>query len=80
MSNGTPAEDYIDLFKYIELAYKTGNEELKKCIGVTFIENLFWQVDPEKASPYWKITPEALKKLYLDFFGLPPLKYEKQKS
>lgn len=61
------------IFKYIDDAFLRGSEEVKNCIDVSFVENLFWRVAPQKAEPYWQILPEALKRLYLGFHAQPPL-------
>ncbi len=48
------------------------NAETLKCIDVAVVENLFYQVKPAAAEPYWNVFPGRLQALYLRFFGRPP--------
>lgn len=68
-----PAEKFSELFADICSAFNSGDEDVKKCIDVAFVENLYWQVAPEKAKNYWNIMPETLKKLYVNFHHRTPL-------
>ena len=45
---------YKELFLYISRQYQNGSREIKDCIDVAFVENLFWRLPPEKIAPYWK--------------------------
>lgn len=60
-------------FKFFDLQFRTGNEKIKNCIDVSLVENLFWQVPKRSAEPVWKMLPDNLKKLYLEFHGRPPI-------
>jgi hypothetical protein len=60
-------------FVYVETVFCTAGDEVKKCVDVAFVENLFWQVSPEKAAPYWQQFPKVLQELYFDFHRRTPL-------
>lgn len=64
---------YGELFCVINHAFSLGDESVKTCIDVAFIENLFWQVPTEKAEPYWSVLPEKLRELYIGFHHKHPL-------
>ncbi|WP_428239540.1 DUF7674 family protein [Gynuella sp.] len=65
-------EKYTELFEFIRFSYMTGTEDVKKTIDVAFVENLFWQIPPEKAKPYWEKLPDILKDLYIGFHQRRP--------
>lgn len=73
MNKGSSAQEYRKLFCSISSFFSSGDEEIKKCIDVAFVENLFWQVPAKKVKDYWEIMPENLKMLYLNFHHRPPL-------
>jgi hypothetical protein len=60
------------VFNYMGDRFMTGGGEIRNCIDVAFVENLFWQVSPERARPYWARMPDLLKRLYLGFHSKPP--------
>jgi len=59
--------------EYISTQYKTGDEKIKDCIDVAFVENLFWRVPTEERISYWEGLPENLKELYVNFHQSKPL-------
>lgn len=73
MQSGSRLTDITDVFAYMGKAFLNDSDEVKDCIDVSFVENLFWQVSPQKSEPYWLRLPDTLKKLYVDFHGQPPL-------
>jgi hypothetical protein len=73
MRKGVEASQFKDLLSDISRNFETGDEDVKKCIDVAFVENLFWQVGPQKARPYWEMLSDVLKRLYVDFHARPPL-------
>jgi len=73
MSLNIDVQTYKNQFEFFRNKYVTGDSEVKNCIDVSFVENLFWQVMPEKALPYWQALPHPLKELYLNFHGKPPV-------
>jgi hypothetical protein len=48
--------------------------EVRDCIDVAFVENLFWQIGPDEAEAYWHQLPKPLQDLYVAFHGYTPLK------
>ena len=72
MNRLTEAEKYKEIFEFIRNNYMLGNSEVKNCIDASFTENLFWQVPPNQAEPYWAIFPEKLKELYVEFHRSEP--------
>ncbi len=73
MKKKTPISNYVSIFKAISSEYENGQYETKNAIDVAFVENLFWRVKGNEASPYWKIMPKNLKDLYVGFHGRTPL-------
>lgn len=72
MLNEVEARIYKDVFEYFRSKFLFGNDEIKNCIEVSFVENLFWSVPPEKAKGYWDIFPDLLKDLYVQFHRRAP--------
>lgn len=60
------------VFEYMRQQYLDGSPEVRNCIDVSFVENLFWQVSSKKAKSYWLNMPDVLKDLYLGFHAKPP--------
>lgn len=60
------------IFRYFEKCFCIGSNEVKKCIDVSFVENLFWDVRPNNAIPAWADLPKKLQQLYVDFHSQPP--------
>ncbi len=73
MAKGRPVTPYLPVFEYFRGAFLNGDDKVKECIDVSFVENLFFQVSGEKAEPYWEALPEVLKDLYVKFHGGPPV-------
>jgi hypothetical protein len=73
MQSGSRLKEIEHIFAYVGKAFLSGSDEVKNCIDVSFVENLFWQVSPKKSEPYWLGLPDTLKKLYVDFHAQPPL-------
>ena len=72
MIEGAPVATYKPAFEFIRSKYINGDGAIKNCIDVAFVENLFWQVPPEKAEPYWNALPDILKELYTEFHKSKP--------
>ena len=68
-----PFKQHEALFSFLVAAYEQGSEEVKSCIDVSFTENLFWNVPPDKVKPYWLLLPQRLKDLYVAFHQRAPL-------
>ena len=77
LNNEMQREAYIQecqaFFQFVESSFRTGSDEVKNCIDVALVENLFWQVSPKKAGPYWQALPPVLQKLYVDLHARTPL-------
>jgi hypothetical protein len=52
---------------------KDCSAEVRNCIDVSFVENLFWQVPANRAEGYWQQLPGPLKQLYLQFHRRAPI-------
>ena len=72
MNKSVPVSQYTAIYEFIRSNYLNGDKEVKNCIDVAFTENLFWQIKPEKAKPYWDSFPDVLKDLYIDFHNKKP--------
>jgi hypothetical protein len=68
-----PSQEHQALFSCLARAFESGSEEVKSCIDVSFVENLFWEVPPGKAEGYWLPLPQKLKDLYVAFHQRGPL-------
>lgn len=73
MSRGVEYELHQELFNFISAALAGAADDAYRCIDVSFVENLFWQVPSRKSEPYWLKLPERLKALYLEFHRRTPL-------
>ncbi|WP_431478581.1 DUF7674 family protein [Massilia eburnea] len=60
-------------FEFVTNVFASASEEVRQCIDVSFVENLFWQVPPAKAAAYWSKLPPPLQTLYLGFHNKPPI-------
>ncbi|RDH41181.1 DUF7674 family protein [Zooshikella ganghwensis] len=72
MNKKISVSKYSEVFEFIRSHFMNGNKEARNCIDVAFTENLFWQVKPENAKPYWDALPNVLKELYVDFHNRKP--------
>ena len=64
--------DFTSAFSFFDGKYRKGSKDVRDCIDVSFVENLFWRVRQEDAAPVWDLLPEHLQELYLGFHGRPP--------
>lgn len=60
------------VFDFMSDQFLIGTRDVRNCIDVSFVENLFWEVSPQKALAYWLRMPDLLKNLYLGFHSKPP--------
>lgn len=72
MAKGVPFKVHQPLITFFAKALSAGSDEVKECIDVSFVENLFWQVHTEKAQLYWQGLPRSLKELYIAFHRCGP--------
>ncbi len=73
MCKGISAEMYEELFALISNYFESGDEEIRKCIDVAFVENLFWRVSVNQSRSYWDLLPGNLKDLYFEFHRRTPV-------
>ena len=73
MQKGAFLSESESFFAFVRQAFQRGNPEVKNCVDVSLVENLFWQVSPQKAAPYWHALPAELQQLYIGFHGNSPL-------
>jgi len=69
------AADYAKhqpLFEFVSRALLDADDDLRQCIDVALVENLFWQFPGAKCLPYWRQLPIPLRELYLAFHRRPP--------
>ena len=72
MNREVPPNEYQQVFKYFRSTYLFSTEEVRECIDVSFIENLFHNVSTAKATPYWTALPDLLCDLYINFHHRSP--------
>jgi len=72
MAKGIPFGKHAALFRFFSDAFSRGSEEVKECIDVSLVENLFWRVNVALARDYWQGLPQPLKDLYIGFHGAAP--------
>lgn len=72
MRGETDAAQCRSFFEFVRSTFHVSSDEVKKCIDVSLVENMFWCVPPEKARAYWKILPPLLQDLYINFHRYPP--------
>jgi len=72
MSSENGIEACKSVFNYFGEAFEKEDQEIRNCIDVSFVENLFWKVSSEKCEIYWKYLPENLKHSYIGFHGKVP--------
>jgi len=74
MNKKVSVTEHQELLAVIGSSFESGDEAIRQCIDVAFVENLFWQVTPlEFMTAYWSALPENLKELYIAFHGRGPL-------
>lgn len=73
MGRGANEELYKGLVEAMSSHREIGDNIVKNCIDVAFVENLFWDVsDRNTIKRFWQILPENLKALYIGFHGRLP--------
>ncbi|MFL4470341.1 hypothetical protein ACERZ8_10815 [Tateyamaria armeniaca] len=64
--------DLTSVFSFFERELQGSDMEVKNCIDVSFVENLFWEVQPISAAKAWDAMPNSMRQMYLSFHGQPP--------
>ena len=67
MSSEVDPKNYKPVFEYFRSNYLFSGAQVKECIDVSFIENLFHNVNSQKTEPYWVALPDLLKDMYFNF-------------
>lgn len=73
MNQRLSSERYSKIVSFMAAALQSASPEVYRCIDVSFVENLFWQVSPSKAESYWDELPAPLRELYVAFHKRTPL-------
>ena len=73
MKAQVPFQQHQLLFMTMADAFEQGSREVKSCIDVSFTENLFWNVPPDKVEQYWSPLPQRLRDLYVAFHQRAPV-------
>ena len=73
MCQGAYVQESRAFFVYVITVLAQCGEPVRTCIDVSLVENLFWQVSPTKAGPYWAVLPSQLQNLYLGFHRDAPV-------
>lgn len=66
-------QKHIPLLKFFAGMLGDATDELRDCIDVSFVENLFFQISSKKVEPYWQALPDQLKQFYVKFHRCTPL-------
>lgn len=64
--------DLSSIFSYFDERLRGSDNKIKNCIDVSFVENLFWEVQPNSAADAWEAMPDSMQSLYVRFHGRPP--------
>jgi hypothetical protein len=72
MSASEEVTDLSSIFSYFDELLRGSDEKVKNCIDVSFVENLFWEVQPSSAADAWDAMPHSMQQLYVRFHGRPP--------
>lgn len=60
------------IFSYFDELLRGSDKKIKNCIDVSFVENLFWEVQPSSAANAWDAMPHSMQQLYVRFHGRQP--------
>lgn len=60
------------IFSYFDELLRGSDKKIRNCIDVSFVENLFWEVQPSSAANAWDALPHSMQQLYVRFHGRPP--------
>ena len=72
MRSGEPVAQAAEFFEFVSRTWTGAESNVKGCIDVSLVENLFWEVSPQEAAPYWAALPSPLQELYLGFHRHAP--------
>jgi hypothetical protein len=58
-------------FRFFSEQFDRGSEAVRKCIDVSYVENLMWELSSEDKKWAWLQLPENLQNLYIMMWGNP---------
>jgi hypothetical protein len=64
-------QEVIKHLVFFSLEFEKASEKGKKCIEVSYVENLMWNSASEQKKWAWPLFPENLKHLYASMWGNP---------
>lgn len=64
--------DLLSVFSFFDKQLQGSDTEVKNCIDVSLVENLFWEVRPSSAAYAWNAMPKSMQQMFLKFHGQPP--------
>lgn len=72
LATGPQTAELTSVFSYFAGQYSTGDDDVKRCIDASFVENLFWEVPKGSAITAWALLPKPMQQLYINFHGHAP--------
>ena len=69
MGNPEYRDEALDVLSFMDSSFRRGQADVKECIDVCFVENLFHDVPRQVARSVWPFLPKSLQQLYKDVFG-----------
>lgn len=74
MRGGQQHQTHAAIFDFFRQQFMLGDESVKNCIEVAWLEHLFWQVPAKLAASDWHTLPSVFKQLYVSFHQKSPVK------
>lgn len=68
MGNPEYRDEMLDVFKFCDSSFCSGQPDVKECIDVCFVENLFHGVTRQVSKSVWPTLPKKLQQMYKDIF------------
>ncbi len=73
MRAGQQHQIHRAIFEFFRQQFMLGDESIKNCIEVAWLENLFWQVPAKLTASDWHALPLVFKQLYIGFHQKSPI-------
>ena len=64
-------EEVQEELRFFSRQYDRGDDTVRNCIDVSYVENLMWNLDSGDKKWLWAQIPENLKSLYVAMWGEP---------
>lgn len=64
--------DVKNHFSFFLFHFESGTNIIKECVDVSYVENLFWELDKKTCKHFWPLLPKKMQVLYLKFHGRKP--------